>query len=146
MKMRRRKPFDKTVRSGFEARIKQNLEERGINYGYESLKLRYNANPCPHCGKPVTVRTYTPDFILHGRLPVVVEAKGRFTSTERTKMRAVKRDNPKIDIRFLFQRDQFIRAGSKTRYTSWAEAHGFPFAIGESIPQEWIPKDNKKGK
>lgn len=143
--MRKRRFFG-SVRSGFEARIKKDLEQRGINFGYETIKLKYFSKPCPHCGRSTSTRTYTPDFILHGRLPIVVEAKGRFTSADRTKMRDVKRDNPAIDIRFLFQRDQVIRAGSKTRYTTWAQAHGFPYAVGESIPQEWIPKDNKKGK
>jgi hypothetical protein len=138
------RPRYKSVRSGFEARIRKDLDDRGINYGYESIRLKYDGKLCPHCRQPVIIRTYTPDFILAGRLPVVVEAKGRFTSSDRTKMLTVKRCHPDKDIRLLFQRDQFIRKGSSTRYSTWAEAHGFPFAIGDSIPKDWIPKDNKR--
>ena len=74
----------------------------------------------------------------------VVESKGRFTGSDRTKMLNVKRDNPDEDIRFVFQRDQTLRAGSKTRYTEWAVKKGFICAVGESVPAEWINETEKE--
>ena len=60
-------------------------------------------------------------------------------------MQRVKRDNPEEDIRFIFQRDQLIRRGSKTSYSSWAMKNGFEWAIGESVPQEWIEEKGHVG-
>ena len=130
----------KTVRSGLEARIKKDLEERNISFGYETEKLKYEDNICPHCGKPTKHRTYTPDFIIKrnsGRT-LYVESKGRLTSSDRTKMLNVQRCNSNKDIRFVFQRDQCIRKGSTTKYSDWAIKHGFKYCVGEKIPQKWI--------
>lgn len=84
--------------------------------------------------------TYTPDFIFErpSGIRMVVEAKGRFTSQDRTKMLQVMRSNPVEDIRFIFQRDNPIRKGSTTRNSDWALKNGFKFAIGEEIPDEWL--------
>lgn len=130
----------KSTRSGYEERIKKNLEARGIKYGYETIKLKYIKEICPLCGEPVKLGTYTPDFIIErpNRIPLVVEAKGRLTSSDRTKMQRVKRCNPSEDIRLIFQRDQPIRKGSNTTYTRWAEKNGFMCCVGESVPEEWL--------
>lgn len=135
-----RKPRFKSSRSGYEDRIKKNLTSRGIKYEYESIKLGYIKVECPCCGTPVKLGTYTPDFIFKrsSGLRLVVEAKGRFTSADRTKMLQVMRNNPKEDIRFIFQRDQPIRKGSATMYSSWSIKNGFVFTVGEVIPDEWL--------
>jgi len=130
----------KDVRSGLEERVRHDLDRRGIPYGYETIKLKYVKKTCPGCGEVVDSGTYTPDFIFERapRVRLVVEAKGRFTSSDRTKMLAVRMSNPGEDIRFLFQRDQCLRKGSTTRYSGWAVKHGFPYHIGEVIPDEWL--------
>jgi hypothetical protein len=69
---------------------------------------------------------------------LILEGKGYFDSQDRKKMEAVKRDNPLLDIRIVFQRDQAIRKGSKTRYSDWSKKNGFPCCFGISIPDEWI--------
>lgn len=127
-------------RSGFEQKIKKDLEGRGIKYEYETVKLRYTKLHCPHCTKVVDTGTYTPDFIIQRDTGVrlVVEGKGYLDAANRTLMQRVKRDNPSEDIRFLFQRDQPIRKGSKTSYSDWSIKNGFPFAIGTSVPEEWL--------
>ena len=127
-------------RSGFEQKIKKDLEGRGIKYGYETVRLSYTKRSCPHCAKVVDTGTYTPDFNIErpSGIDLIVEGKGYFDVADRSKMLLVKRDNPGKDIRLLFQRDQPIRKGSKTSYSSWSIKNGFPFAIGTSIPEEWL--------
>lgn len=122
-------------RSSFEELIMKDLEQRQIKYEYETLKLKYVKQTCPHCKEPVRRGTYTPDFIIGS---LIVEAKGRFTSVDRTKMLCVQRDNPEIRVALLFQRNQPLIKGSKTTYVDWATRHGFTCAVGKSIPEEWI--------
>ena len=114
-------------RSKYEKRIKQNSSKK---VEYEPISLQYTL-----------VKKYTPDF----RLPngILVEAKGNFRSTaERTKMIAIKKQNPDVEIRFLFQNAKLkIRKGSKTTYAMWAEKNGFKWAEGEVIPPSWL-KEN----
>ena len=128
------------LRSGLEDRIKEDLEKKGIKYEYESIKYKYIKEQCPNCGTIIKMGTYTPDFIIPRTtgIRLVVESKGRFTSSDRTKMQRVKRDNPTEDIRFVFQRDQIIRKGSTTRYGAWATKNGFQYSIGEEVPKEWL--------
>ena len=80
---------------------------------------------------------YTPDFIL--RNGVYLETKGHLTEEDRRKMKAVKKANPDLDIRFVFQAPtNKIRKGSKTSYASWAEKNGFKWCAYHSIPIEWL--------
>ena len=125
----------KPVRSGLEARVREDLDNRGIAYEYETLKLPYIKQVCPHCNEVLKKGNYLPDFII-GTL--IVEAKGRFTSEDRKKHLAVKEMNPDRDIRILFQRDQKISKNSKTYYSNWCIKYNIPYAIGESVPEEWI--------
>jgi len=125
-------------RSGYEERIKKDLDARGITYGYESIKMQYTKVCCKHCGGAAVTSTYTPDFVFDATLPNVVESKGFFNSSDRTKMLAVKRDNPKACIRIIFQRNDRLKAGVEKRYGDWADQHGFEWASGESIPDRWI--------
>jgi hypothetical protein len=79
-------------------------------------------------------KTYTPDFILPNG--VIVECKGRLTVHDRTKHKRIKEQHPNLDIRFVFQYNNPITKGSKTRYTDWAEKNGFMWAM-LTIPPEW---------
>jgi len=130
----------KDVRSGLEERVRNDLDKRGITYGYETEKLTYNKESCKNCGNIISTGRYTPDFVLKCKSgsTIYAEIKGRYTSSDRTKMLRVKRDNPNKDIRLVFQRDQFIRKGSTTRNSDWCLKNGFKYHIGETIPQEWI--------
>lgn len=80
-------------------------------------------------------KRYLPDFVLPGN--VVVECKGRLTAADRKKMLLVKRQNPDLDLRLLFQFDNKLSPRSKTRYSTWADKNGFPWAVG-SIPRGWL--------
>ena len=114
-------------RSKFEQSVAENLERRGCNFEYESIKVEYTLN-CK----------YTPDFILPNG--IIVETKGRLTKADARKHRAIKKQHPELDIRFVFIRAQNkIYKGSKTTYASWCERHGFQWAEG-SIPTDWYKK------
>jgi hypothetical protein len=128
------------VRSGLEDRVKKDLDKRGIKYGYESIKLTYTKLCCDGCGRVIKLGRYTPDYIIErtNGIRLVVECKGLFTSADREKHKRVKRDNPTEDIRFLFQRDQPIRKGSKTNYSDWSIKNGYIYSIGEVIPESWL--------
>lgn len=127
------------LRSGLEDLVKQNLEDRGIPHEYESIKLKYVKDTCSECGHVIKRGTYTPDFIIvrPSGVRLVVETKGLFSGQDRTKHQRVQRDNPTEDIRFVFQRDNFLRKGSTTRYSQWCDKHNFKWAIG-LVPEEWI--------
>ena len=122
------------VRSGFEDRIREKLNAiSGIRFEYEDRKYKYITLPKSH--------TYTPDFTFYtvdGKFLYAVEAKGLFDATNRQKLLDVRRCNPELDLRLLFQRDQVIRKGSKTRYSDWAIKNKFLFHIGEELPMSWI--------
>lgn len=111
------------ARSGFERTLIQQLKAAKAKFEYESIKLPYTIE-----------HHYVPDFILGNG--VIIEAKGYMRTTDVAKMRAVKRNHPDLDIRFVFM-DASKRLGKKTTYGQWAERHGFPWADGR-IPEEWL--------
>ena len=140
------------MRSKFERRLADSLELRKIPYEYETLQLEYytkvRGGVCDACGDEKQIyqrHWYTPDFIIRssnlttrdGSTDLIIEAKGRFTSSDRTKMKAVKEVHPELDIRFVFMGNNKIHKNSDMRYGGWCDRHGFPWTIKE-IPDEWI--------
>ena len=84
----------------------------------------------------MTEALYLPDFIVGKK--IIIETKGHFDKDDRRKMRDVKRCNPQLDIRLVFQKDNKLsKAKRSKKYSQWAEYHGFKWAIGV-IPDEWI--------
>lgn len=125
-------------RSRFEADFARDLEQRGIEYEYEKEILEYffkKKGKCLKCGgKNVVVQhNYNPDFKI-GRL--YIETKGRLTSTDRSKMKAVKLCNPELDIRFVFQYDNWCTKLKRERYSDWCTKHGYLYAF-KTLPVEW---------
>lgn len=114
----------RVARSGYEARVMEDLDVRSIGYSYEGQKIPYSSE-----------HHYFPDLTLDNG--VIVEIKGYFPGPDRRKMKLVKEQHPHLDIRLLFQRNGLLYKGSKTTYTMWAEKQGFICAIGEEIPDEW---------
>jgi len=113
-------------RSKLESRIASALDGAGVDYAYESLKLHYT--------RP---QTYTPDFILDNG--VVLEVKGYFEPSDRTKHLLVREANPDVDIRFVFQNGNTkLNRNSSTTYGSWCDKNGFQWCDAHSkIPSEW---------
>lgn len=112
-------------RSGFERTLAASLQRRKTKFGYETVKLPYTVH-----------HVYSPDFILDNG--ILIEAKGKLTAQDRSKMIAVKKQHPELDIRFVFMRgENKLNASSKTTYMQWAAKNGFP-AADEEIPDEWL--------
>lgn len=72
-----------------------------------------------------------------------MECKGRLTVHDRTKHVLIAEQHPDLDIRFVFQYNNPITKGSKTKYTDWAEKHGFKWAM-HYIPKEWFNERTTK--
>jgi len=136
------------VRSGYEYQIRDWLEANNIDYEYESETLDYDSPVkgarCTECGAKVTKpRRYTPDFVIlrpdpydpRNWLKTYIEAKGRFPSTDRSKMRDVKRCHPDKDFRLLFQRRS---KKDEAALQKWCDKFGFECAFGVEVPKEWL--------
>lgn len=122
--------FANGFRSGLEAAVAEQLNELGVEYEYEKLKIPYQIDA-----------KYIPDFVLPNG--IIVECKGRFTSEDRRKMRLVKEQNPELDIRFVFTRSTSkINKGSKTSYGDWCNKYGFDYS-DKLIPGEWLYHDER---
>ena len=119
--------MEKRLKENISGRLKNKFKK--IQLGYEDTKLHYT-----------TDHNYIPDFTLYGKDDhvIFIEAKGNLDNDSKRKMVAVKSTHPMLDIRFIFQKDNFIRKGSKTTYSMWADKHGFPCYVGEDIPEEWL--------
>ena len=113
-------------RSKLEERVATLLEQLGISYEYETEKLSYTIE-----------HNYTPDFVLPNY--VYLETKGYWDAADRRKVLAVKRDNPEVDLRMVFQSPyNTISKKSKTTYAKWCEKHDIPWAAYHEIPLDWL--------
>ena len=113
-------------RSKLEENIAELFKELGVIYEYESTRLPYTIQ-----------HTYTPDFALANH--IYLEAKGYWDPADRRKILAVKRDNPDIDIRMVFQSPyNTISRKSKTTYAKWCEKHNIPWCALHTIPIDWL--------
>lgn len=116
-------------RSGLEDVISEDLKKRGVDFGYETVKIKWQL---------IESKTYTPDFILPNG--IIIESKGRFVLDDRKKHLKVREQNPDLDIRFVFSNSRNkIRKGSKTTYAMWCEKNNFLYA-DKRIPDEWLLK------
>lgn len=131
---RRRNPPPAPYRSWYEVEIAIWLLENDYDFEYESQTLTWV--------EPSKVKKYKPDFFCEktksGRL-LIVEAKGIWTAADRKKMCYVLEQNPDLDIRMLFQRDNKIGKSARSkRYSEWCEERNIPYAFGNKIPEEWL--------
>jgi hypothetical protein len=121
-------------RSGLEEEICRQLDAKGVVYEYEKSKIKYI--------KPASEHQYTPDIVLDNGL--VIELKGRFLVADRKKHMLIKRQQPHLDIRFVFSNSkQRLSKASRTTYAQWCEKYGFLYSDKE-IPDSWIKERRKK--
>lgn len=122
-------------RSGLEDKVSKQLQESGVSFEYETLKIQYEVNE---------TRRYTPDFILPNG--IIIETKGRFVAADRKKHLLIQQQHSHLDIRFVFSNSRAkLSKGAKSTYAEWCEKHGFLYADKE-IPQEWLDETTKSSK
>lgn len=127
-------------RSKFEQRCADQLTNKGVVFEYEPFELEYfskvRGGECASCGDRdvFKARWYTPDFVVKR---IIIEAKGKFTSENRTKMLDVIKAWPEYDIRMWFMYDNKLSKSSKVRYSDWCEKHGIKYHVGKEAPP-WI--------
>lgn len=130
----------KTYRSGLEEKTAKHLEDLGVQFTFESLKIPYQI--------PASDHKYTPDFIITTKSgkTIVVETKGIWAYQDRLKHLLIKQQHPDIDIRFVFDRSKSkISKVSTTTYADICEGKGrgkfkgicWPYA-DKRIPEEWL--------
>ena len=128
----RREAIKYGYRSGLEHAIYLYLKEHKHTYGYESLKIE--------C-EDLTYRTYTPDFILNNG--IIIETKRRFLTADRRKHLCIKRQHPKLDIRFVFTNSRSkLSKGAKSTYAEWCIKHGFRY-YDRIIPEDWLKEKGR---
>ena len=114
-------------RSGLEDSLATYLINQKIKFLYEKIKNEW---------EDLAYRTYTPYFILNNG--IIIETKGRFTVADRRKHLCIKKQHPKLDIRFVFTNSKNkIRKNSKTSYANWCIKYGFLYC-DRIIPEEWL--------
>lgn len=119
-------------RSGFEKEVCGELDDKGIDFEYETENLYYEV---------VEHRKYIPDVILPNG--IYIEIKGYLKPKDRKKMKLVIEQHPEKDIRFVFQRpNNKIFKGSKTTYADWCNKNNIKWAELR-IPKEWIAEPKK---
>ena len=117
------------LKAGFRSGLEQDnaayLRKNKVDFTYEEDKIKYITKP----------RTYTPDFVLGNG--VIIETKGRFMPSDRTKHLLIKEQHPELDIRFVFSNSKTrLSKRSRTTYGQWCDKHGFQYA-DRIIPLEW---------
>lgn len=103
----------------------------------KSPKVTFETAKLPY----ILVRSYIPDIIFerpNGKT-TFIEVKGYLRPEDRSKMIAVKRFDPSIDLRIVFASDNKMNKHSGNRYSDWAKKNNIPYSIGE-IPPEWLDK------
>ena len=97
----------------------------GVTFEYEKMRLEYT--------RP---STYTPDFVLPSG--IILEVKGYWEASDRTKHLLVRESHPQLDIRFVFQNaHQKLSKRSKTSYGNWCDKNGFLWCH-QTIPRAWL--------
>jgi len=127
-------------RSGLELKVADQIKEANYPLNYETETLNYIV--------PERKSKYTPDFIFtkkNGTL-MYIETKGRWTATDRKKMKHILQSNPDIDLRIIFQNpNQRISKSSKTTYEAYALKLGIQHVAKKNIPLEWLDECVKNG-
>jgi hypothetical protein len=121
------------LKSGLEEVVFNFLKDNKCSFKYEGMKITYF--------QPEIKKTYKPDFPITGSF--IVETKGAFNSADRKKMKLIKSQNPKLDIRFVFSNaTNKIGKKSKTTYAKWCELNNFPYhcikSTKETFPKDWL--------
>jgi hypothetical protein len=94
------------------------LQHKGLPLKHEATTIGYVL--------PASKHRYTPDFDVCGLTTstIYLETKGRLTSGDRKKMKAIVAQHPEKLLVMLFSKpENKINKGSKTTYSAWADAN-----------------------
>jgi len=134
---------DVILKSGLEEVVFNFLHNNDCRFKYEGMKITYL--------QAEVKKAYRPDFPIKGSL--IIGTKGAFKSADREKMKLIKKQNPKLDIRFIFSNSKTkIGKKSQTTYGKWCELNNFPYhcihSTKETFPKDWIKeiKETQNGK
>ena len=134
--------MSRKYRSGLEVEVAKQLSNNNISFLYEPDwgKLSYKV--------PVKSRVYIPDFYITTRTgkTIIIECKGIWVFEDRYKHLLIRKQNPELDIRFVFSNSKNkIRKGSKTTYADICDGKGkglFKDVIwkysDKKIPKDWL--------
>lgn len=134
---RGRKPYFKKKSASLEEKGDLQLKSLGVNYQFGKTKLEYK-------------RSYIPDVTVYESYDKVkfrIEFKGWFPPEDVTKMRAVLRDNPDEDIRFVFgnaNNKMPQQTKSYRTYGEWASYMGCKWSDKGIVPVEWFEEKKKE--
>lgn len=110
----------KKTKNKFEQKLFNQLKKAKVKFEYESERVPY-----------ILERYYVPDFVVTvSNRKIYIEAKGYLRPEHKSKMVAVKKLNPDMDIRILFY-------APNKKNERWAIKNNFQYAIGD-IPEEWL--------
>jgi hypothetical protein len=119
---------DGEYRCKMEREVVEAAKQADPQLQYEKLKLPYAVK-----------KTYIPDVYLSNG--ILVEIKGYFLPSDRTKALLVQQQHPDMEVRFVFANPNTkLGKGSQTTYAQWCERNGFKWAA-KRIPVEWIKED-----
>ena len=131
-------------RSKFEDKVAGILEREGFRAEYETHNYQYfkrvPSGACEECesNQVVQSRWYTPDFYLKD-YGIYLETKGRWTATDRAKMRLVLKQHPSDigngNLVMVFQRNNKINANQ--RYGDYCDKFGIPWIVINNL-EEWL--------
>lgn len=123
-------------RSTLECKVEEELNTKGINNYYEETELEYTVQA-----------KYIGDFLIHEPYEsregvVILECKsydkygGLHLYPVRKKMLAVKKCNPTVDIRFVFDKKN-LKVSPTMTYEQWCDKHHFKYYyLGELKPED----------
>jgi hypothetical protein len=119
-----------------EVTFAKTMDHNNIPWKYESESFEYFLKP----------KIYTPDFKIKrpDGTTFFVEYKGFLWNEDKAKMIAVRKQYPKMDIRFVFADARKPVHGAKTRkngtkqsHGEWADQNGYLWAEG-FMPPSWL--------
>lgn len=129
--------------SRFEKDVAEHLAAKQVHHKYEGERIPYNK---PHYYVPdFTVPPKPGDVDWNDYDGFVLEVKGWFQGSDRSKHLALKKQYPNLDVRFVFMNAR-AKVGRKPpgnkpdrRKTNaeWCEKYGFKWAEGIP-PKEWF--------
>ena len=89
--------------------------------------------------KSATQFNITIALTLYFLIMYIWKPKGYWAPADRRKILAVKKDNPDMDLRMVFQAPyNKINKNSKTTYAMWCEKHDIPWTAYHDIPIDWL--------